>query len=282
MRIHRLLSLLVVAPLAAVVLAACSSSTADRDTSPSTTAPRSVAGEKYLAIGSSFASGPKIQPVADADCERSQNNYAHLVAQDLKLALTDATCSGATVQLVLDGTRDQLHDLTADTGIVTMTFGGNDLNYSLLTAACMTVKTACTAFASTPATTTLASKLRTDLGSLITKIHSTAPAAKIYIVSYPQVFADNPTTCSNNSVTTANSAKLQAIGVSLDQVFHDVATSSGATLVDVYAASKGHDVCADTASRWVAGSKTTGEKYHPNALGMQQMAALVEHAISGS
>jgi len=34
----------------------------------------------YVALGSSFASGPGIEPIIDPRCGRSGSNYAHLVA----------------------------------------------------------------------------------------------------------------------------------------------------------------------------------------------------------
>ena len=48
------------------------------------------------ALGSSFAAGPGIEPVADRLAMRSARNYAHIVAARLGLRLTDLTVSGAT------------------------------------------------------------------------------------------------------------------------------------------------------------------------------------------
>ena len=50
----------------------------------------------YVALGSSFASGPGIDPLLDARCGRSGSNYAHLVAERLGYDLVDVTCGGAT------------------------------------------------------------------------------------------------------------------------------------------------------------------------------------------
>ena len=51
----------------------------------------------YVALGSSFASGPGIEPIIDAGCGRSGNNYAHLVAERLGYDLVDVSSGGATV-----------------------------------------------------------------------------------------------------------------------------------------------------------------------------------------
>ena len=56
----------------------------------------------YAALGSSFAAGPGIPPIANADAGRSARNYPHLLAQRLGARLTDLTVSGATTATILD------------------------------------------------------------------------------------------------------------------------------------------------------------------------------------
>ena len=80
---------------------------------------------KYVALGSSFASGPSIPDTIDQACGRSSQNYANLVATKLGLALTDVSCQGATTDVVL---ATQLAAVTSDTKYVTLTIGGNNLN----------------------------------------------------------------------------------------------------------------------------------------------------------
>jgi len=59
----------------------------------------------YVAMGSSFASVPGVEPIVHAGCGRSGNNYAHPVAQRLGYDLVDATSGGPTVDHVLSGPR---------------------------------------------------------------------------------------------------------------------------------------------------------------------------------
>src|SRR5687767_2682895 len=64
-------------------------------------APSANAGPKAMvALGDSFASGPlvPVQYEQPWGCLRSSNNYAHQVARELDLALTDVTCSGASTK----------------------------------------------------------------------------------------------------------------------------------------------------------------------------------------
>jgi len=66
-----------------------------------------AAGDRYVAMGSSFAAGPGIGqrvPGSPRAAGRSTGNYAHLVARRLGLDLDDVTFSGATTQDMLRGT----------------------------------------------------------------------------------------------------------------------------------------------------------------------------------
>jgi lysophospholipase L1-like esterase len=94
-----------------------------------------AAGSKYVAMGSSFASGPGIG-TADASapmrCGRSSENYAHLLATSRHLSLVDVTCGGATTQHILGSWNElpaQISAVDSETRLVTITIGGNDLNY---------------------------------------------------------------------------------------------------------------------------------------------------------
>ncbi|MDT0309222.1 SGNH/GDSL hydrolase family protein [Streptomyces sp. DSM 44917] len=94
------------------------------------------AGERYVALGSSFAAGPGIRPRRAGSprrAGRSAANYASLVARSLGLDLTDVSFSGATAEEVLNGPRRggpaQLAAITPRTRLVTVTCGGNDVGY---------------------------------------------------------------------------------------------------------------------------------------------------------
>src|ERR1700712_4904113 len=94
-------------------------------------------GSEYVALGSSYAAGPGLgDRVANSPrrAGRSTRNYAHDLADRLKLRLTDATYSGATIAQILGREAgatpiSQLESVTAETRFVTVTGGGNDLGY---------------------------------------------------------------------------------------------------------------------------------------------------------
>jgi hypothetical protein len=91
-------------------------------------------GDEYVALGSSFASGPLIPDVADASCLRSTNNYPSLVARAMKLQLTDVSCGAATTDNIITTPQGvhplQIDAVTPNTKLVTVTIGGNDVDYT--------------------------------------------------------------------------------------------------------------------------------------------------------
>lgn len=100
---------------------------------PITPKSRPSARSAYVALGSSFASGPGIDPLIDPSSSRSGANYPRIVAASLDLALTDVSCGGATVNDIVNGDRSgrpaQIDAVTADAALVTLTVGGNDIQY---------------------------------------------------------------------------------------------------------------------------------------------------------
>src|SRR5439155_12419484 len=107
---------------------------------PASSAQKLRPGDKYVALGSSFASGPMIPDVADQSCLRSTNNYPRLVAAALKLSLTDVSCGAATTDHIISTPQGahplQLDAVTPDTKLVTVTIGGNDVNYTVSNLVC--------------------------------------------------------------------------------------------------------------------------------------------------
>jgi lysophospholipase L1-like esterase len=128
------------------------------------------AGSRYVAMGSSFEAGPGLPsrvPGSPRRAGRSTGNYAHLVARSLSLDLGDVTFSGATTGDILGpsaaGQPAQLDAVTADTALVTITAGGNDVGFV--------------------PRLTLAS-LPWPLRALPRRLHDRAPACRVLLVDY--------------------------------------------------------------------------------------------------
>lgn len=242
---------------------------------------------KYVAMGSSFAAGPSIpDAVPGQACGRSTGNYAHLVAANLGLDLTEVSCSGATsdnVAIVAQAPNPlQIDAVTPDTRLVTITVGGNDVNYALSLTVCgqdgaSGVSCLASGQVNSAAVNALVGQIEGKLVTMLKAVQQAAPNARVYLVAYPMVLPDPPTACPPDVPMLAGDAIfLGQVGSKLQAAFGAAATAAGVHFVDVYGPSHGHDACAPEAQRWVEGQATAGaQAYHPNARGMRAQADLI-------
>jgi len=77
-------------------------------------------------------------------------------------------------------------------------------------------------------------------------------------------------------------AWLRGVEGRLNALLAGEAAAAGATFVDTYASSVGHDVCRLPGRNWVEGFVPTSpaDAVHPNALGMANTARQVVAAVS--
>lgn len=88
-------------------------------------------------MGSSFAAGPSIEPIANRFAARSGANYASLLAARIGARLTDVSATGATLLNMVSAPQEipgyrfapQVEQLPPDADIVLVLGGGNDLGY---------------------------------------------------------------------------------------------------------------------------------------------------------
>lgn len=249
------------------------------------TAPGLTAGDKYVALGSSFASGPLIPDSADQACLRSTNNYAHLVAAQLKLTLTDVSCAGATSDNVVSQPQGanpaQITAVTSDTKLVTVTVGGNDVTYTVSTLTCATDGTkGRTCLGSDVNQTAIDAEfaaLPAKMLAMLQAIQRAAPKAKVLLVAYPRVLPASATPCPPSvPMTQADLKYLAGVGNRLQSILTRAATTAKVGFVDTYTP-KGHDACAAPDQRWVEGEVPASPafQFHPNAAGMAAQAKLI-------
>ncbi len=245
-------------------------------------------GLNYVAIGSSFAAGPGIPPVQSssgaAPCGRSANNYASLVTRDVGANLTDVTCGGATTANVLTANQGsqppQITGVTSSATLVTVTIGGNDVDYlgSLSTYTCQdNGGTNCGTVDRTAIDKTFG-ELTGRLENVITAVRNAAPQAKVYFVNYFTVLPDSGA-CAGVPLTSDQLTYERSIATRLAAATATAVSATGATLVDLAAASHGHDACS--ADPWVeTGQPPAGRSsYHPKEAGMRGAAQAVEAAL---
>jgi lysophospholipase L1-like esterase len=264
---------------AALLLSACTAGSAAPPASPSPSAASPDPIGRYVALGDSYAAGPLI-PTTDlaAGCGRSDHNYAHLLADALDVGrLVDVTCSGATthdlthVQRTFGDARipPQMRAVTRDTSLVTVTIGGNDLDlFSTLVNTCTQLRSSdpqgdpCTRRFATqgPDLDRAVATISASVAGVLRTIARRAPDARVVLVG--------------------DYAVGRRISQGLDRALHRAARRTGTTYVDMYAASRGHDICSTRP--WVNGAVTVREKalaFHPFAAGMRADARAVLAAL---
>jgi hypothetical protein len=243
---------------------------------------------EYVAMGSSFAAGPGVpspQPGSPQGCGRSDHNYASLVARERGLGLTDVSCGGATTANVLTtpqaGQPPQINAVGPGTRVVTVTIGGNDVDYlgSLDTYSCQDVGGSACGTVDQAAINTTFGELQGRLENVVRAAHDRAPAAKVFLVEYLTIVPAGKA-CAGVPLTGDQLAFERSIATRLADFTRAAATNAGATVVDVPAASAGHDSCATVP--WVekytvAAGRTS---YHPKEAGMTAVAGLVETAFA--
>ncbi|WP_405137420.1 SGNH/GDSL hydrolase family protein [Nocardia sp. NBC_01388] len=246
------------------------------------------AGTTYVALGSSYAAGPALEPIADVDCLRSGADYAHLVADRFHLNLVDATCSGATSADILTNhlhgvtgrsLAPQIDAVTSDARLVTITIGGNDLGYvgALTTLSCRNNfgPNACSGTA-VQATAADLDRVKSSLTEVVNTVRAKAPDATVMLVDYLPVLDAYAETCAAVPLTPDQATALRATYTGLLDATQHAADATGATVVRAAADESQHAACGP--QPWVTGFELPnpmagkGAPYHPNAAGMAAVA----------
>jgi GDSL-like Lipase/Acylhydrolase family len=252
--------------------------------------------DRYVALGSSFASGPGIEPLVDVGCGRSGRNYAHLVAERLGLDLVDVSSGGATVDDVLTASQvlmgggtvpPQIGAVGPDTDLVTATVGGNDVEYLLTLLRCSYAADPAGAppgsgaFFGQPvdpaAVEDALAGLPARLAALVGAVRQRAPRARVVLVDYLTVLP--PAGPAALPLADDDLAFCRTVQQRLAEATAEAAGVTGADLVRASAASTGHP--AGSAEPWVSGwefgdlARGGVVPYHPHAAGMAAVADLL-------
>lgn len=273
--------------LAAMALAGCTADIAP----PSTVLAQ---GAHYVAMGSSYAAGARMQPVRQGEpvrCGRSQINYATLLADRLSLDLTDASCDGATSHHLLgpwDELPAQLDALDTGTQLVTITVGGNDLGYmqSMFAASCragvaspMPVdEQAGECSGINPPDGGAYGEVEGRLVAIADEVRRRAPDARIVFVQYVSLVSGD--SCDAAPLLPEDVPILREIATRLAQATASAAQRTNALVLPTDQLSASHTACdaAPWSNAFANGYEpTAGAPWHPNAAGHAAIAdALAE------
>lgn len=244
--------------------------------------------DDYVAMGDSYTAVAGAGPYSDATCHRSTADYPSLVAKALgTTTFTDASCGGAsTVSLTTDQTLGtpsvsrppQMDALSRRTKLVTIGIGLNNpqtggvaLSYVLLYL-CAPVNgitnPACSSYLALPQST-VDDAIKNMAGTVkasLKQIRTAAPNARIILVGYPRVVADDSDCPAQLPLPAAALSRLRSGLKLVNEQYAKVAKESKVDYIDMWTASKGHDVCSDRP--WVNGIADVPGKalqFHPYA-----------------
>ena len=262
-----------------------SSLPASTATTPGTeaTTTQSNSSYAYVALGDSYAAGeglaPYIEgtdtPPAGDDCHRSQTqSYVEAVAAAVNATrVMFVACSGAQTANIFQseqrsgaGVQAPQGLLDATTRLVTISIGGNDMEFSNVVAFCIKT-THCNTAEYTPndqpahgTSAPLGSwaayqldRLHGRLHDVFAEIHQRAPQARVLVVGYPHLFGDTPShdsACQQlySLVDSDKRSSLNGLADALNATIQLAAQETGAQYVDVASFFKGHEPCALAAS----------------------------------
>jgi len=256
-----------------------------------------TASANYVSLGDSYTAGPLIpNPLLPLGCLKSSNNYSHLAAPSIGLTLKDPSCSGATTVHMTqpqnvdpDGPNPpQFNSLSAATTVVSITIGGNDIGFSGIVESCITYNPF-----SSPCKNKYASGGKDQISEKITAtapkiaavlqgIKAKAPSSKTYVLNYPAIFPETGSGCwPQMPISFSDAPYLRAKQKELNAMIATQVAANGATLVNWYSASIGHDACKGSSTRWVE-PLVPGElaaPIHPNKAGMQGASNVLVAAV---
>lgn len=245
------------------------------------------AGAGYVAMGSSFGSGPGVLPMkadAPARCQRSARNYASLLAERLGLRLSDVTCGGATTVHVLEGWGElppQIDAVQPDTRLVTVTIGGNDVNYvrNLMAASCRQGQRCIPREAAGDAAW---ARGEANMRAIVRGARQRAPQARVVFVDYVTLLPAKGS-CPAVEMDAADLETGRAVAKRLAALTARIAREEGAEVLAASALSRGHTAC-DPAP-WSVGAVVTdpaagGMIWHPNTAGHAVIADALAARLS--
>lgn len=247
---------------------------------------------EYVALGSSYAAGAGLgprQPDSPVVCARSINGYPPRLARKLGMSIVDMTCSGAVTAHVLNGGQffqaAQIRTLSAQTKLVTVTVGGNDIGF-VRDLYLLAARNSNTAFgwavgkiwSGPPGMEKRGFReLERQLASLIRAIRLKSPKAKVVVATYPTVLPSSGT-CPNLRLSSAEVDQMRGVENRLAAVTRLIASQQGAIVVDMHTLGADHNACS--ASPWTRGwGPISQSPFHPTELGAQATADALAAAL---
>lgn len=277
-----------------LAVAACSGSDGD----PGASAPAKRYYDQYVALGDSYTAAPLVGTVSIDDvCIRSGINYPSLVARSLGSSRIDRSCSSADLGNLHDVQKvertkvpPQLEAVTPRADLVTIGMGGNPAATMAWFATCPQLAASdpegspCRDHYRSEGTDEVVEVLRNERKQMVAAlkaIKKRAPEARVLVIGYPAIFPEKGTCPDRLPLATGDvSYARELLRYLNDKVLRPAAEKTGTEYVDVYAATKGHDICAE--EPWIQGSKDevgVALAFHPRAEEQRAVATLIQRTL---
>ena len=238
-------------------------------------APTGAGGASYCSFGSSFASGYGIEPYRNPAAQQSIDNYPSVfAAKHPELACNDLSKGGSTLLDI----PVRVAEMPADTKVVSITAGGNDLNY---------IGNLGADGAAAPPELDL--EIGNRFRSAIHAIRAKAPAAKIVLLDYITIIGTHALQAAEMGAPVPGlplapeRMRYHAeVAHRLTELTRQAAAENGAAFIEVGQASMEHGVGAPGA--WSNGKngpisadpEEAGASYHPNRRGKMAVCGQLE------
>jgi lysophospholipase L1-like esterase len=222
----------------------------------------------YVALGDSYSSGVGAGDYisSSGSCDRSTNAYPEQWADaNSPASFVSVACSGATTAGVLNS---QVSALSASTTLVSITIGGNDAGFSSVMETCVLDPTSSCLNAVAAAEAYVADKLPASLDTTLQTIRADAPAARIVVLGYPDLY-DLSESSGCIGLSTADRAALNQGAGDLDSALATAAASEGDTFADVRSEFAGHEICDSDSWLHSVDIFSLSSSYHPTAAGQE-------------
>ncbi len=223
-----------------------------------------AAATGYVALGDSYSAGVGAggHISSSGDCSRSTKAYPYLwQAAHAPASFSFMACSSAVTTDVINS---QLGTLSASTGLVSITIGGNDAGFGDVMTTCVIQSDSVCLSRIATAKAYVDSTLPGRLDNVYSAISAKAPSAHVVVLGYPR-FYQLGTTCLGLSRTKRSA--INGAADYLDAAIAKRAADHGFTFGDVRTAFSSHEICS--ADSWLHSVNwlNISESYHPTAAG---------------
>ncbi|CCH31871.1 SGNH/GDSL hydrolase family protein [Actinosynnema sp. NPDC047251] len=223
---------------------------------------------KYVAIGDSYTTAPGTRTYDNPNdaCRRGPLTYPRLwAAAHPTTRFVEAACSGATTTEVVS---NQIPLLTADTTLVTIQVGGNDVRFvDVLTNCILTIDDKDCLKGVELAKQAAVAYLSPGLAQVYGLVRAKAPAARVIVVGYPRLYKIGGN-CGIFGLSDTERAALNSAADTLAAIMAQRAAEAGFTFLDARPIFDSHALCT-SGTKWVTSLEwdKINESYHPNAAG---------------